>query len=78
MHNCPTITRMSEIEDRSGTVRDPEDFATARKVVVSRMIKTSMPPGDIEMFMQYTTIIQALEIAEGVARVAAKKRGIGV
>ena len=54
--------------DKSGTIREPQEFAKARKIVIARIVKTTFPPDDIELFMEFTTIIQALEIAEAIAR----------
>lgn len=52
--------------------RSAEDFAAARQVVVKRLIeaprKMGHPGFDSELFMQYTTILDALKIAEAVAR----------
>jgi hypothetical protein len=54
------------VEDKTGQIRSPEDFAEAYKIVVQRMVK--FPPDDIPLYMQFTTILEALKIAEAVAR----------
>lgn len=65
-----------EYEDQS-----PEallkDFATARAVVGKRLIEGPLnmakPGFDVELFMQFTTILRALKIAEAVASVSLEK-----
>ena len=52
-----------DIEDVTGEMRSPQDFAEARRVVQSRIVKGGLPT-DIELYMQYTTILEALRIAE--------------
>jgi hypothetical protein len=60
---------MSEIDDRSGVMRRPEEFHQALLVVMQRLVKSvpGQPGFDIELHMEFTTIIEALKIAERVA-----------
>jgi hypothetical protein len=53
------------IEDKTGQMRSPEDFREAAKIVMQRMVK--FPPDDIPLYMQFTTILEALRIAAAVA-----------
>jgi hypothetical protein len=64
-----------EFDDRTGVMRKPEDFHHALLVVMQRLVKSvpGQPGFDIELHMEFTTIIEALKIAERVA-VGAYKR----
>ena len=59
-----------DMVDKTGVMREPTEFKEARRIVEKRMI--SGIPQDIELFMQFTTIIEALRIAEIVSN--ARKR----
>ncbi len=59
--------------DRTGTMRTPEEFLRARQIVVARIVKgVPTTPADIELFLEFTTIVQALEIAASVAETRRK------
>ena len=57
-----------EMVDKSGEMRKAEDFERARKVVEKRLVGAGGIPQDVELFMEYTTIIEGLRIAEVVSR----------
>jgi hypothetical protein len=61
-----------EMTDKTGQMRAPDAFAEARRVVTARIVKGGIPQ-DVELFMQYTTIIEALQIAEIVSRAREKR-----
>jgi hypothetical protein len=52
-----------EMEDKTGQIRDPKDFQEARRVITNRIVTVKIPQ-DIELYMQFTTILDALKIAE--------------
>jgi len=66
---------MADFDDRSGVMRRPEEFHKALLVVTNRLIKSvpGQPGFDIELHMEFITIIEALKIAERVA-IGAYKR----
>lgn len=61
-----------ETIDKTGQMRTPEDFAEARRVVTARLTNGGVPQ-DAELFVQYTTILEALKIAEAVSRARHKR-----
>jgi hypothetical protein len=65
-----------EFEDKTGQMRDPEDFMRAHKIIVARMVKAGGVPQDVELFMEFTTILEALEIAAAVS-LGRRQRGLG-
>ena len=68
------MTGGMEMEDKTGQMRDPEDFIRARAVIAKRLVKVDAMTQDPELFMEFTTIIEALEIAAAVSTAARKRR----
>lgn len=63
-----------ETVDKTGIIRSPEEFVAARKIIEKRLVgKIPQAPEEIELFMQLTTIRDALQLAETIsARIRAK------
>lgn len=58
-----------EMVDKTGHLRSPSEFAHAREVVIARMVKTSFGPNmDVELFLEFSTIVEALKLAEAISR----------
>jgi hypothetical protein len=57
-----------EIEDVSNQMRSMQAFQDAYQVVAKRLISPDFKNLDTELFMQYTTILEALKIALIVTR----------
>lgn len=58
-----------DMTDQTGKLRDTQEFRAARRIVERRLV--SGIPQDIELFMQFTVIIEALRIAEIISSSAA-------
>lgn len=57
-----------EMVDKTGMPRSPEDFAEARRVVEKRLVrKLPTTVDDIELFLQLSTIRDALQVCESLS-----------